>query len=300
MIRRAPMTRRGFIFGATGLPLALSLMPVTTQARLRSRGMGTLNYYDLLAQANLQNCDPRDSACVANNVTKQAAVEDFWVQHMATGVPDDTVLSFAPLSQAQLDYVSPANPLNAPGDVVLPTGIMTVRGSVTSSPSYRTSISPLPAGGASGYHPVVSFQNSRGASTLYPGDTWSVSITGGAPNAPVVVTGGKNGARDSVQMGTTDGSGKFSIAGTITSDQVGTWSESWTVGGDAAGTFSFTVGMVASQTPAGKQIINSNGASQPANWQSQISSFSFSSIPVWGWALAGVGALFFVGGARGR
>ena len=63
---------------------------------LAGRGLGVLQYADLLAQANLQNCDPNDWACVSNNTAKQAAVEDFWVQHMATGVPDDTQLSFAP------------------------------------------------------------------------------------------------------------------------------------------------------------------------------------------------------------
>jgi hypothetical protein len=212
---------------------------------------------------------------------------------MATGVPDDTVLSFAPLSQAQLDYVSPANPMNAPGDVVLPTGIMTVRGSVTSSPSYRSSISPLPAGGAIGYHPVVSFQNSRGSSALYPGDTWSISITGGAPNSPVVVTGGKNGVHDSVQMGTTDSLGKFSLSGTITSDQVGTWNESWTVGGDSAGSFSFSVAQgSATGTPQGAPVLT------PSLHLPTVGGFDLSSIPWWGW-LAGIGGgLYLLGGRR--
>jgi hypothetical protein len=95
------------------------------------RGMGaTLNYYDLLAQANLQQCDPKDVACVSNNVAKQAAVEDLWVnRYMVSGAPADTQLTFTPQTTQQVaEFANPAGPL-APGSNVVDTrGILSVSG----------------------------------------------------------------------------------------------------------------------------------------------------------------------------
>jgi hypothetical protein len=199
------------------------------------RGFGQLTYYDLLAQANLQQCDPRDSACVASNVAKQAAVEDYWVAHMTSGVPAGTQLSFAPLTQAQVQsFASPGSP--TVGNIV-PTGIMSVDG--------QRFTADVPGGGSSApasYSPHVSFSSSRGGTSLEPGDTWHVSITGGPPNSPVTVSGSMpSGSFSNSPMGKTDANGNFSLAGTITADQVGNWSESWSVGSLSAGAFSFTV-----------------------------------------------------------
>lgn len=79
-------------------------------------GISGLGYYDLLAQANLQTCNNGDSTCVANNVAKQAAVEDYWINNgmkSSDGVPDGTVLRFTPLTTNEItDFYNPANLFN--------------------------------------------------------------------------------------------------------------------------------------------------------------------------------------------
>jgi len=76
--------------------------------------------------------------------------------------------------------------------------------------------------------PSVSIVNTtRGGSTVfYVGDTWTVSITGGAANSQVEVNG--------YAEGYTDASGGFSLNGYMASNDVGTWNETWTVAGVAA------------------------------------------------------------------
>ena len=108
------------------VPLLATGPAVKMRPRLvRRHGMGVLDYYDLMAQANLQNCAPTDSACVADNVAKQAAVEDFWAANQATGVPEGTKLTFSPLTPAQVIGFAPPDARTSPGNIV-PTGIMQV------------------------------------------------------------------------------------------------------------------------------------------------------------------------------
>ncbi len=95
--------------------------------------------------------------------------------------------------------------------------------------------------GAPVYTPRVLFQPARGGSTLYPGDAWTITLTGAPPNAQIKVRGGKNGANDEVVMGSADASGNFRLAGTASSAELGTWNETWTAGGINAGSFSFTI-----------------------------------------------------------
>jgi len=128
MIVPAP-TRR--VFGAAGnyryRGMGARLVPVPGRKRAVRRGLrglGDLDYYDLLAQANLQNCDPNDTVCVSNNVAKQAAVEDYWVSHMGSGVPDNTQLTFTSQTPQQvLEFDNPTN-LVTGGNVVDTRGIM--------------------------------------------------------------------------------------------------------------------------------------------------------------------------------
>jgi hypothetical protein len=259
----------------------------------RMRGLGAMNYYDLLAQANLQDCDPKDVTCVASNVAKQAAVEDYWVQHMSTGVPEGTQLSFAPLSQSQVEGFTSPNPIY--GGNIVPTGILSVGGVRQTLPPISGQLSP----GQQSYSPRVAFSTSRGGTSLVPGDTWQVSISGGAPNTQVTVTGGKAGQNATSAMGTTDASGNFSLSGSITPDQIGSWNEQWAVGGVNAGSFSFTVnaGGSPATTPQGQTIISSSGVTQPVVTP-PVSGFSFSSIPWWGWAGGAVVAFFALKGAK--
>lgn len=260
-------------------------------------GLGVLNYYDLLAQANLQDCSPMDSACVTNNVAKQAAVEDLWSQYRVTGAPDDTVLTFKPLTAAQVaENYNPADVAHG-GNVIDTRGIMTVTGGSSANPAGGSSSGSGGSSAARGGQ--VSFTTSRGGTALQVGDTWTLRITGASPNSVVAVNGGKNGAAVISQMGSTDSSGSFSLSGQITSDQVGSWSEYWTVGGAPSGSFSFTV--APATTPAGQTIINSSGAQNaPSGSSASVpsSGFSMSSIPTWGWVAAGAAALFLFRGSK--
>jgi hypothetical protein len=259
------------------------------------RGLG-YDYYDVLAEAGgLRSCDPHDSACVARNTQVQAAAEDIWVANMNNATAGQRMPSFTVTPDLSV-VGSPTSPffMNAPPNPTVtfsgqaPTTLAHLEGS-------RASATPAAQGARGGQ---LSFSTSRGGTSLQVGDTWTIRITGATPGSPVTVVGGKNGARDSNVMGSTDGSGNFSLSGTLTADQVGTWSESWSVGGASSGSFSFTVAAGApATTPDGKVIINSGGVQQTAS-SSAASSFDFSSIPWWGWAAAGVAALVVLKGGK--
>lgn len=157
------------------------------------------------------------------------------------------------------------------------------------------------------YSPRVSFTNSRGGSTLYPGDSWTIRITGAQPGSEVFVVGGKNGAQDRNRMGTTDASGTFTLTGAVSSAELGNWQETWTAGGLNAGSFSFSVvsgpgGSTASPQGPGSSAgsTSSSGATPPVVVTSSSSWFTdemISGIPNWALLAAGAAALF-LGGKR--
>ncbi len=252
-----------------------------------------MDYYGLLAQANLQDCSPMDSACVSNNVAKQAAVETLWIENYMTkpgGAPDDLVLEFTPQTAAQVrEFYNPQDLFNS-GNVVDTSGILhMVSGGGTTAVRTNTGNGATAVAARGG---SLSFSTSRGSAALRPGDTWRVSITGASPNTQVSVQGGKNGARDIAAMGVTDSSGNFSVSGTITADQLGAWSETWSVGSAVSGSFAFTVAAGDGGSPVGG--LDVIAGLLPAS----VGGFS---IPWWGW-LAGAGAAVFAfsGGGRGR
>jgi hypothetical protein len=83
------------------------------------RGLGSMSYYDLLAQVPRRDCDPYDVACVAQNQADVTAVQDFWDTHMFLpgGVPEGTQLEFKPLSAGQVQQFT---------QNVTPTGVLSV------------------------------------------------------------------------------------------------------------------------------------------------------------------------------
>ncbi len=88
------------------------------------------------------------------------------------------------------------------------------------------------ASGALAQTPSVSITNTtRGGHTVfYVGDSWTVSITGGAANAAVQVCIPGSCSPE----GYTDGSGNYTLSGYMSSGDVGTWNETWSVGGVTA------------------------------------------------------------------
>lgn len=165
---------------------------------------------------------------------------------------------------------------------------------MTLAAAARTTTTPPPGASA----PRVVFTNSRGGSTLYPGDTWTVRITGAAPNAEVRVTGGKNGAVDTNRMGTTDAAGSFTLSGVVSSEELGNWAETWTAGGVNTGSFSFSVVSGPGGTTGGGSGSGTGGGATPppsSNSSTWFTEEIISGIPNW-MLIAGAGAFFIFGG----
>jgi len=272
----------------------------------RRRGLGE-NYYDLLAQAGLKACDVYDSQCVANNQAKQDAVETYWAAVLATGNTQGAVNppDFSQIT-GNLQQFMTNQPLNVPAEIIQAANAVTEAAGVP--PVYVSSAPPVTAVAVRGG--TLTFQTSRGGSTLQPGDTWTVSIRGATPGVQVAVEGGKNGARNITPMGTIDANGNFSLSGTITSDQVGSWQEIWHVASETPGSFSFTV--QEPTTADGKKIIVGNGADQApgAKKDTAVTPSSFTDwlqasmlgggIPNWAVLAGGLAAVLYFGGQRGR
>ncbi len=54
-----------------------------SKRRIGYAGLG-FTYNDLLAEAGREDCDPKDSQCVARNQERQIAVEDLWINQYMT------------------------------------------------------------------------------------------------------------------------------------------------------------------------------------------------------------------------
>lgn len=179
-------------------------------------------------------------------------------------------------------------------------------------------VAPVPPpAGASSYSPRVSFAGARGGSTLYPGDAWTIRITGAEPGADVFVRGGKNGATDTNRMGAANNQGVFTLTGVADSSEIGTWNETWTAGGVNAGSFGFTIVSGPGGSPGGNYYslcappqVMKNGqcvltdeptvtppplSSSMLDWFKQE---TFAGIPNWVLLVGGAGAVMFLGGKK--
>ncbi len=107
------------------------------------------------------------------------------------------------------------------------------------------------SGGGAAVSTTVQLTNtSRPGQTFQVGDGFTLSVVGAA-NSPVTGSGTQNGvSKGTTPYGNTDGSGRFSISGTMTADTIGSWTEVWTVGGVPAQQLSFSVSAKPSATPA--------------------------------------------------
>jgi hypothetical protein len=137
-------------------------------------------------------------------------------------------------------------------------------------------------------------------STFNPGDSWQVTISGAQPSAAIVVQTQVNGVpQPATSFGVTDATGGAKVTGTIP-QSAGQWWEQWLVGGQVIATISFNVpGTTVATSPS----VDSGAASSSSildSLSTPVSIFGFS-VPVWGLAAAGVGALMlFKGGKKGR
>lgn len=192
---------------------------------------------------------------------------------------------------------------------ILGSIVPVVSGSVANPPSAINNPTPItstPANGGS-----LSFTTSRGGTTLYPGDTWTIKISGARANTAVSWVGGKNGAMNSGPTGTTDGNGNFSVSGTVDSSQVGSWYQAFTVGGFGSspaigiGSISFTVQAATTTastttdtttsgtttTGSTQQTGSTQAATTTANW---FTDEMISGVPNWALVAAAAAVAFLV------
>ena len=99
---------------------------------------------------------------------------------------------------------------------------------------------------------TFSFTKVGASPTVYPaftvGDTWTITITG-PPSTPVFLGGSQNGTPFATyQLGTTDGSGVFTLSGVMGQADLRTWSEQWYVGGSLSGGTVYQGSMIANTT----------------------------------------------------
>lgn len=160
---------------------------------------------------------------------------DVWFQYMAQLQVASLAAIQAANTQAAIDYANSqggANPGVSPSDYNPNPTPTNTGGSGSGTTITQTST-------AAG---TLSFVTSRGGNQLQPGDTWTVRITGAAPNQTVSVYGvHPNGATATANLGMTDGAGNFSKSGTADSSSIGNWQETWYVNNQAVGSFSFSI-----------------------------------------------------------
>lgn len=142
--------------------------------------------------------------------------------------------------------------------------------------------------------PVLNFRNlTHPGQDFQAGDSFQLQITGAKPNQPVAVYAEQNGvpATSPTSMGSTDGSGNFSITGTEASGDVGSWLERWTVAGvEVSGSpLAFTVSAAPAPAAPGKAPVSVAPQTGPAPMPP-------AAFPSWAlWAGAGAALLLFMG-----
>jgi hypothetical protein len=91
-----------------------------------------------------------------------------------------------------------------------------------------------------------------GAANFAVGESFSLQITGAAPNTPVYAIGRQNGDSNSIKapMGPTDATGAWSTSGAMGQNTLGSWRELWYVGEQQVADISFQVYATPPATPA--------------------------------------------------
>lgn len=152
----------------------------------------------------------------------------------------------AAVTQAQQQSQQAASQVTGPGAdpaSYVPPGSTSVTTTPPPQPiTTTTGASPV-------YSPRVTFATSRGSTALQPGDSWTITITGGQPGAEVTAQGNHDGQVSTMTFGLADAQGNFQLQGMIEASSSGNWTETWYVGGVNAGTFSFTVSVPSGVIP---------------------------------------------------
>jgi hypothetical protein len=156
------------------------------------------------------------------------------------------------------------NPAGAAAPVYIGTGDTLQNTSPAAGATPYVASSPV--AGASSAAMAFSLTWSRAGAVVYPGDTWTATVSGAPAFAAVVAVGGKQGAGGNNNLGSTDANGNFRATGTVGANDVGQWSETWTVGGVTVGNVSFSVQLPAAQSnsPGAQTVGGGTGQSNAA------------------------------------
>jgi len=207
-------------------------------------------------------------------------------------------------------------------DAQASTGFNTsVLAPVTSPPPPPPPTTPPSSGTTQTFSAPAGPSYVRSASIVAPngfqaGAPWTIVVSG-QPNRPVSIAARKDG-RDlgETTYGSTDSQGQFQMKGTFTEDTVGQWSETVKVGGEIVGSLQFTVlpapvagppassGLpassgqpaVSSPSPPGQARVVQAGSPGPAVHELTVEPPKpwYQTIPPWGWAAIGLGALLLM------
>lgn len=151
----------------------------------------------------------------------------------------------------------------SPGPIPPPPTVQPGIVPTTPAPVSSIQVAPAPAP-APVYNPVFTYQLSRPGTTLHPGDTWSVSITGAKPGSIVAMMLSQNGGNSvNNTMGTVNSAGNFSYAGMVNTGSDGQWSQLWFVNGNMIGSVGFTVFDPVVDAVAPTTTYNANIANTP-------------------------------------
>jgi hypothetical protein len=125
-----------------------------------------------------------------------------------------------------------------------PQGVATIPASARTAQATAASSTALSSGELVSAA-LVTFTNlTTGGSTpaRANADRWRISITGAQRNQVVSVSARKDsGPESSSNYGTTDGAGTWSLEGTSSAADAGTWLEIWKVGGAVVGQIAVTI-----------------------------------------------------------
>jgi hypothetical protein len=103
----------------------------------------------------------------------------------------------------------------------------------------------------------------------YPGDSWSMKITGAAPNGQVsrvrvLKQAGIADMGGDSPVGMTDANGNFSMSGTFGPSDVGLWRDQWLTNHNSSGYFEYTVGPLPGSAPSSQSAPATSPAGQSA------------------------------------
>jgi hypothetical protein len=159
----------------------------------------------------------------------------------------------------------------------------------TTPATTTTPTSPAPTTTQATYHPVLTLIDTAQTGQYFVGDSFTVTITGAPPNQVVMAT--SNGT--TANMGSTDAAGNFTLNGSWTASNAGSYQQTWYVGSTLAGTLSFSVTAKPVTTPTPAPVTTTT-TPVTENTTTTTTTSGLSTIPWYLWAGGAAVALLLI------